>query len=273
MDKKIIYILLFFVVFSSFLLKVDAKKTDRYQSGDCIYVFNLKDGDKEEIINIRINQDEEGKITYYYANGEKLTDPNSDKWKKELKSLFGGFHILTDKNESYWSRSGDNHFTYCPKYGYIKKVLLDYNVSFTDDSTIEDYVAKVEPDSCCKINLKSIISIEDLEEIGIIKDSKLKTFENCEEVLGYDIIDLLKNIVSILRILVPILLNIFGVVDFGKAIFAGDEDKMKKAQKTFITRLIIGVVIFLIPSLLKLVLNVAHSIWPVIDNSLCGILD
>lgn len=95
----------------------------------------------------------------------------------------------------------------------------------------------------------------------------------CPELIGSDMQEFLRNIVTILRIMIPIILNVLGVIDFGKAIFAGDEEKMKNAQSKFIRRLIIGVVIFLIPTVLKLVLDIAHSIWPVIDNTLCGIIE
>ena len=98
-------------------------------------------------------------------------------------------------------------------------------------------------------------------------------YENCKELIGDKMSDLLKNVVKVLRILIPIILNVFGIIDFAKAIFAGKEDEMRKAQLKFIKRLIIGVVIYLIPSLLKLVLNIAHGIWPVVDNTVCGILD
>lgn len=98
------------------------------------------------------------------------------------------------------------------------------------------------------------------------KDKSIVGYD-CKELIGDKMIDLLKNVVKILRILIPIILNVFGIIDFAKAIFAGNEDDMKKAQKKFIKRLIIGIVIYLIPSLLNLVLNVANKIWPVIDNT------
>ena len=40
----------------------------------------------------------------------------------------------------------------------------------------------------------------------------------------------------------------------------------------FIKRLVIGVAIFLVPSMLKLLLSIGQSVWPVIDADLCGIL-
>ena len=112
------------------------------------------------------------------------------------------------------------------------------------------------------------------ENTSIIIDTNPEPIEGgCPELIGSEMQKLLKNVVNVLRIMIPIILNVFGVIDFVKAIFANDEDKMKKAQSIFIKRLIIGVVIYLIPTVLKLILTVAHNIWPVIDNTLCGIID
>ena len=65
---------------------------------------------------------------------------------------------------------------------------------------------------------------------------------------------------------------VLGSLDFAQAVFASSEDQIKKAQSKFVKRLIIGAVIFMIPSVLKVILTLAHSIWPVVDASLCGII-
>lgn len=101
-----------------------------------------------------------------------------------------------------------------------------------------------------------------------------KTIVDCETLLGNseELIEMLHTVIVIVKIASPIMLIALGIVDFAQAVFAGNEDKMKKAQQRFIKRLIISVVIFLIPSILKLLLTVANSIWPYIDKDLCGIL-
>ena len=119
------------------------------------------------------------------------------------------------------------------------------------------------------VNVKLMKSVP--PSSSIIVNPVVVPMGGCEDLLNDDMKKLLRNVVLILRIMIPILLNVFGIIDFGKAIFAGEEDEMKKAQSKFIKRLIIGIVIFLIPTILQLVLNIANSIWPVVDNSLCGI--
>jgi len=95
----------------------------------------------------------------------------------------------------------------------------------------------------------------------------------CEELLGETGVGFLKVIKNIIMIFVPIVLIGIGSLDFAKAIFANDENEMKKAQGKFIKRIIIAVGIFLVPIILGVILDIAHGIWPAVDNSLCGIYD
>ena len=96
---------------------------------------------------------------------------------------------------------------------------------------------------------------------------------SCQNILGEKGVGILKTIKTLLQVAVPILLLVLGSLDFGTAIFAGDENEMKKSQQKFVKRVIFSVVIFLIPPILGVVLDMAHQIWPVIDASLCGIYD
>ena len=52
-----------------------------------------------------------------------------------------------------------------------------------------------------------------------------------------------------------------GSIDFGRAFIASDEEAMKKAQKRFIMRLIIGIIIFFIPTIVTALLNIANMVW------------
>ena len=67
-------------------------------------------------------------------------------------------------------------------------------------------------------------------------------------------------IVVAIQVVVPILLIIWGMIDFAKAIIGQDEEKIKAGQKTFIKRLIAAVVVFLIVTIVQLAINLAASI-------------
>ena len=71
--------------------------------------------------------------------------------------------------------------------------------------------------------------------------------------------DVVFNITSIvifaIQIVVPVLLIIWGMIDFTKAVVGQDDSKMKEAQKVFIKRLIAAAIVFLTVTIVKLLLN------------------
>lgn len=62
-------------------------------------------------------------------------------------------------------------------------------------------------------------------------------------------------IVTIIQIVVPILLIIWGMLDLGKAVMAQKEDEIKKGQQTFIKRVIAAIILFFIVVVVKLVVG------------------
>ncbi len=62
---------------------------------------------------------------------------------------------------------------------------------------------------------------------------------------------LVGKILNIFRIVIPILVVIFGMIDLGKAVVASDDKAIKTAAKQLLMRFIAGLVIFFIPELVK----------------------
>ena len=58
--------------------------------------------------------------------------------------------------------------------------------------------------------------------------------------------NLVTTAVNIIKIVIPILLIIYGMLDLGKAVMAQKEDEIKKGQQTFVKRLIAAVIVFLV---------------------------
>lgn len=80
---------------------------------------------------------------------------------------------------------------------------------------------------------------------------------------------LINEILLYPKYIVPILVIGLGTVDLAKAVISAKEDGMKKAQSTFIKRVLIGVVIFLVPVILDLIM---YFIDLVLGNpTVCGI--
>lgn len=65
---------------------------------------------------------------------------------------------------------------------------------------------------------------------------------------------LVNEILQYPKIIVPILVIILGILDFGKAVMASKEDEMRKAQSTFIKRVLISIVIFFVPMILDIIM-------------------
>lgn len=82
---------------------------------------------------------------------------------------------------------------------------------------------------------------------------------------------LINEILQYPKIIVPILVILFGSLDFAKAVISGKEDGMKKAQSTFIKRVIIGVAFFFIPVIVDLLMGFADIVWSGLGYTSCDI--
>lgn len=63
------------------------------------------------------------------------------------------------------------------------------------------------------------------------------------------------RIYDILKVATPVVIIITGMLDILKATTAQKEDDLKKAQKKFLNRLLIGMVVFLVFVIIELVVN------------------
>ena len=66
-------------------------------------------------------------------------------------------------------------------------------------------------------------------------------------------------IITVIKIAIPVLLIIFGMIDFLKAVTASKEDEIKKGQQTFIKRLIAAVIVFFVIQIVQLVISFASN--------------
>ena len=64
-------------------------------------------------------------------------------------------------------------------------------------------------------------------------------------------------LVLIIKIGIPVLLIIFGMLDLGKAVVAQKEDDIKKGQSTFVKRIIAAILVFFVVQIVQLVIGFA----------------
>lgn len=67
------------------------------------------------------------------------------------------------------------------------------------------------------------------------------------------------NIVMIVKILIPIVIIAFGMIDFFKAITGSKDDEIKKSARSLVMRCIAGVIIFFIPTIVSLIFSLVDS--------------
>lgn len=70
---------------------------------------------------------------------------------------------------------------------------------------------------------------------------------------------LVGKVLFVFKIVIPLLLIIFGMIDLGKAVIGSDEKDIKKATTSIIRRLIAAIVIFLIPTIVGAVFNLVDD--------------
>lgn len=95
--------------------------------------------------------------------------------------------------------------------------------------------------------------------------------DNCQELLGDGIIEIIELLFTWVKIMAPILLIIFGSLDYAKAVLANDNDALKKATSNFVKRAIAAAIIFFLPMLIELVFNLDGLSETRVGNPLCGI--
>ena len=97
------------------------------------------------------------------------------------------------------------------------------------------------------------------------------------------VFNLVHMVVVIIQVVVPILLIIWGMLDFAKGLVKSDEKEIKAGQKTFISRLIIAIMVFLIVTITRLVISIVgtlgtddagvdtESVWTCVDKMIDGV--
>lgn len=92
---------------------------------------------------------------------------------------------------------------------------------------------------------------------------------SCEETMG-ELIDELQRYFDMIKIIAPILLIIFGAIDFaGATMGMNNKDTMEKAINKFVKRCIAALAIFFLPTLIEVVLTLPGL--PEVEDVLCGL--
>lgn len=87
-----------------------------------------------------------------------------------------------------------------------------------------------------------------MDLINILDSTDLCTSSTGQRLFGF-----IGYLLTFIQIAVPIILILMGTFDFVRALVSQKDDEIKKSQSRFIKRIIIGVVIFFIPLIIKFI--------------------
>lgn len=91
-----------------------------------------------------------------------------------------------------------------------------------------------------------------------------------------DLVRIIHYIYLAIQVIVPVLLIIFGMIELAKAITVQKEEEIKRAQGSFMKKLIVAVIIFLVFSIVRFVFYFANSdkdsakVWGCVNQLIDG---
>ena len=80
--------------------------------------------------------------------------------------------------------------------------------------------------------------------------------------------EIMRDILMIPKIAIPVIIIGLGMLDFSKAVLASKEDEMRKAQSTFIKRVLIGVTVFFVPTIINVLMDIMEAVLGYSTNCL-----
>ncbi len=176
---------------------------------------------------IFINSETSGKLKTYTnettANTPKDIQIGVDSKDKNLS--------ISNIESAFKKKDTDNYPTWIN--GYLENGQMRYEFSNTKD----DQYAKIN--YICQEKINSIYTPGEDPEA------------TCETLFGSDFLKFLNsNVITIVRLGIPLLLILFTTFDFAKVVFVDDKEGIQKAAKRFGKRLIAAILVYLIPAIL-----------------------
>ena len=129
-----------------------------------------------------------------------------------------------------------------------KECNTNYQAKSQSISQLYQMKNKIEGSNIeCKAQIASINKI--------VEDNK----DTCGQVYGSLLVDAQKTFMTVFYILGPILVILFGSLDYTKAVMSSDADLLKKATNQFVKRMVALVLIFISPVIVNIITSLTSS--------------
>lgn len=203
----------------------------------------------------------------YIYKGKKLTVTGENN-KCTITYPDGTTNVVTNGICGSVTSSCSDLF-YNSKTKEVKAGRYDYSASFNGnqnnyDKTMYDFICGSDKESIeyycagnCKYPSNYSINCSKIDDAIIKKELSGATI--CTEAGILKSFRFIGYLLFVVKIVIPILLIIMGSLDFGKAVVASNQDAVKKAATSFATRIVAGVAIFLLPTIVSFAFSMLPS--------------
>lgn len=164
----------------------------------------------------------------------------------EVPNLFFDQYINKNNAIVVWGVSNER---VCDQHTHVNQDEV-MEGTYTEDCTIYTLVNGTEDDDG---------SSESLEGVGGNTEEGVEVLNNfCSgTVLGA--FTTIGWVFFFIKILIPIIIIVFGMIDLGKAVVASKDDEVKKSIKSLVIRTIAGIIIFFIPTILSFIIQLVNN--------------
>ena len=169
----------------------------------------------------------------------------------------------------------------CPQKGFVDRSTLPFSISEVCFGT-KEYCEKksgfgtkfIEDDGvikCTEKNEDGTVSTTKTEltednadkvatdnNIGAIDITDNSSFKSCQDVLGANVYKILQKFFKMIYVIVPFLVLILGMLDLGKAVLSSKDDEMQKAKGRFTKRIAMGLLVFIVPTIINILFYVVN---------------
>lgn len=154
-----------------------------------------------------------------------------------------------------WNSSINNYIN----LGYFTEednVIQNYRNSVKE---VEDFFKEKEIENENKEDENNSSNSNNENENNSSSNTKIDVGNFCNESRILKAFRFIGYLFFVVKILVPILLIIFGTIDFSKAVIASNNDEIQKSTKALVTRILAGIFIFFIPTIVNFAFSLVRN--------------
>ena len=212
---------------------------------------------------------------FFYYNTDDAHD-SEGRYYHEAK-LDGNCKIITNVEiKDYNKVKASEVVNGCPKTIYNRNW---YTRSWGVNTSYEEWSTTYYDDpELTNLAIANLVGSESHMVFQLHEDEKNKEPEKpkpqkpmeCKDLIDEDLRKYINDIMTYIRIGVPILLIGLIIYDLATGVFASAEDKVKKAKDRAIKRVIVAIAIFFIPTLINFVFDLVNDTWST-KYEICGL--